>query len=433
MLTVFIVLIVLIISGLIAYLGDLVGRKVGKRKLSIFGLRPKYTSVIITIITGILIASFSITIILVAFRNVRNAVFNIEEVLSELVILSMQVRSQNNQLRSMQKEIEESESLLEMLSTEKNDLLSELEMASREYIDAHRQLQDAQLEISKLESDREGLRQALQEQEERLASLTGQRCNLEEKIEQLEERTYMLQSAYELMERDYNRRYEELGRLYQTLDQRYQEYSVGDIIYLRGEEVHWTVIYGGQSEQDIYRELDHFLRESNRAAEILGIQGVEPGSDSHILYYAGDYLAVAQELRRGEGRFIVRLVAEGNTTRTQVLKVRFQIIQDYVVYAKGEELYSILIDPRLNLSALESELMGLFEGLRESALSNGILPDYSNQIGSIDFTTFFRLLEELREHEEKVRIVVVANEDIWRIDSLTQNVSYLVIPAGEDD
>ncbi len=62
-------------SGLIAYLGDLVGRKVGKKRLTLFGLRPRYTSVIITVITGILIAAFSITLIFTAFSNVRTALF----------------------------------------------------------------------------------------------------------------------------------------------------------------------------------------------------------------------------------------------------------------------------------------------------------------------------------------------------------------------
>ena len=38
------IVILLVASGLIAYAGDYVGRKAGKKKLSIFNLRPKYTS-----------------------------------------------------------------------------------------------------------------------------------------------------------------------------------------------------------------------------------------------------------------------------------------------------------------------------------------------------------------------------------------------------
>ena len=49
--------IIAVMGGAIAYIGDKLGTKVGKKKLSIFGLRPKYTSVIVTIITGILISA----------------------------------------------------------------------------------------------------------------------------------------------------------------------------------------------------------------------------------------------------------------------------------------------------------------------------------------------------------------------------------------
>ncbi|HBS58399.1 MAG TPA: DUF3084 domain-containing protein, partial [Firmicutes bacterium] len=32
-----------VMGGMIAYIGDKIGTKVGKRKLSVFGLRPKHT------------------------------------------------------------------------------------------------------------------------------------------------------------------------------------------------------------------------------------------------------------------------------------------------------------------------------------------------------------------------------------------------------
>ena len=34
-----------IMGGIIAYLGDKIGSRVGKRKIKLFGLRPKYTSI----------------------------------------------------------------------------------------------------------------------------------------------------------------------------------------------------------------------------------------------------------------------------------------------------------------------------------------------------------------------------------------------------
>ena len=39
-------------GGAIAYFGDRIGMKVGRKRLTLFGLRPKHTSIIITIVTG---------------------------------------------------------------------------------------------------------------------------------------------------------------------------------------------------------------------------------------------------------------------------------------------------------------------------------------------------------------------------------------------
>ena len=78
------VIILVFIGGLIAYLGDRIGMKVGKNRLSLFGLRPKYSSIIITIITGVLIAVFSLGVMLTASEKARIAVFRLDQILVEI-------------------------------------------------------------------------------------------------------------------------------------------------------------------------------------------------------------------------------------------------------------------------------------------------------------------------------------------------------------
>src|SRR5205807_5436908 len=55
--TAFSILLLLVLCGFIAYIGDLLGRRLGKKRLSVFGLRPKHTAILLTIVTGVLIAS----------------------------------------------------------------------------------------------------------------------------------------------------------------------------------------------------------------------------------------------------------------------------------------------------------------------------------------------------------------------------------------
>ena len=78
------ILILIFIGGLIAYVGDKIGMKVGKNRLSLFGLRPKYSSIIITIFTGILIAILSISLMMIASERARIAVFELDELLLEI-------------------------------------------------------------------------------------------------------------------------------------------------------------------------------------------------------------------------------------------------------------------------------------------------------------------------------------------------------------
>ena len=54
---VLLILVLVITGGAIAFIGDRLGSKVGKKKLSLFGLRPRHTSIIVTIVTGILITT----------------------------------------------------------------------------------------------------------------------------------------------------------------------------------------------------------------------------------------------------------------------------------------------------------------------------------------------------------------------------------------
>ena len=69
-----------IIAGGIAYFGDRVGHQIGRRRLTLFGLRPKYTSTIIAVGTGMMIA-FVVTILALSFSAyARAAFFHLDEI-----------------------------------------------------------------------------------------------------------------------------------------------------------------------------------------------------------------------------------------------------------------------------------------------------------------------------------------------------------------
>ena len=65
----------ILLGGLIAPFGDLLGTKIGKARFSILKLRPKRTATIITIITGGFISSISIGLLILVSEEFRQRLF----------------------------------------------------------------------------------------------------------------------------------------------------------------------------------------------------------------------------------------------------------------------------------------------------------------------------------------------------------------------
>ena len=65
----------ILLGGIIAPFGDLLGTKIGKARFSILKLRPKKTATIITVITGGFISSISIGLLILLSEEFRQRLF----------------------------------------------------------------------------------------------------------------------------------------------------------------------------------------------------------------------------------------------------------------------------------------------------------------------------------------------------------------------
>ena len=65
----------ILLGGLIAPFGDILGTKIGKARFSILKLRPKKTATIITIFTGGFISSISIGLLILVSEEFRQRLF----------------------------------------------------------------------------------------------------------------------------------------------------------------------------------------------------------------------------------------------------------------------------------------------------------------------------------------------------------------------
>ncbi len=78
------IIFLLLLGGLISTLGDLLGSKIGKARLSILKLRPKKTAILITVLTGSLISASSLSLMLLVNRQLRVGLFRLGDLQQKL-------------------------------------------------------------------------------------------------------------------------------------------------------------------------------------------------------------------------------------------------------------------------------------------------------------------------------------------------------------
>lgn len=94
----FIYLLVGLVAGGIAYLGNKMGRNIGKKRMSILGMRPRHTSNFITAVTGSLIAMTTLTLAALFSEQVRQLLLGIDRLRNELNTLQRKVDEEHFQL-----------------------------------------------------------------------------------------------------------------------------------------------------------------------------------------------------------------------------------------------------------------------------------------------------------------------------------------------
>lgn len=92
----------IIVSGLVAFIGNLVGRTIGRRRLTLLGLRPRHTAELITIVTGMLITVVTLGVVLLVSDDARQALFHLREVQQQTKMLEAQIAQQEGELRALQ-------------------------------------------------------------------------------------------------------------------------------------------------------------------------------------------------------------------------------------------------------------------------------------------------------------------------------------------
>ena len=119
------IIIMAIVGGFIAYLADKMGSKIGKKKMSIFGLRPKHTSILLTVASGTIIAVLTIGVMAISSQSARTALFGMDKLQRELKLLNIEKADATLALNEAKDKVEEQNKKISELDTKMQASIAE--------------------------------------------------------------------------------------------------------------------------------------------------------------------------------------------------------------------------------------------------------------------------------------------------------------------
>lgn len=387
------ILVLLIMGGAIAYIGDKLGSKIGKKRMSVFGLRPKYTSILMTIITGILISLFTLGTMTVVSKNVRTALFGMEKLQSELTNLNKEVQTK---------------------TVESNLVRQELSEKNKAIIDLDGQINDAAIRLEKIAKERDAL------QLER-AKMQGDLSSIQEEMQAIEQSYQQAQIAVEELTRAKDRSQEELKELEGIAEQMARNITKvreGQIIFQAGEVVYSNVIRSNGNNKNVREQVFNMLQLANTG--VLRSLGVAENADfnKQVLWISKyDIEDILSFLDKEKGEFFVRIVAAGNIVYGEPIVSTFVILPNEKIYERDQSIYShkIQLNNNQNPQVLIQEF---FFALNEKATKDGVIADpLQRTVGSVSMENVQRMQDALTSGKE-VTFVAKAKNDTYTADAL---------------
>ena len=336
----FLLLALLVLGGVLSTLGDRLGSRVGKARLSLLGLRPKRTAVVITVLTGSLISALSLGLLLLVSRQLRVGLFELNDL--------------QNRLRSSRSDLKTSKRAQKQAS-------KELTAAQQRAAELRRTLQPLQEQTRSLEAERQQLSQdvdakdiEIQRTEEELSTVRAQIRSGEEELKQLEDTLLALRR--------------------------------GNVAISSGEPLATATLRLERPDQakDV---IDQLLREANLQAYQKVLPG-QPAKNQILLVPRSDIKRLEQAIQK-TGTWVVNIRSAANVLLGETVVYAFPEVRSNVTVAReGEVLARTTLasnerDPdavrnRLNLLLAST----LAEVQRRGSLSKGLQFD-GNAINSL--------------------------------------------------
>lgn len=247
---------ILILGGVIATVGDRIGTRVGKKRLSLFNLRPKSTAVLVTILTGIGISGSTLGALFLIDDGLRKGVFELENIQKDLrrkrdqlkgaeaqiSQVSNELSQAKNQQAEAQKRLEDTNKNLQEANKKQKETQTQLNRTLNLQAKTQNQLRGTQTRLGQVAAQYEQARSQYQQARQQLQSVYDERKKLQAEIVQQKvesQRLYSIaKSAIEEAKTAIQKRDQELAKRKDAIESRDRKISsLDDVIQKRNLEI----------------------------------------------------------------------------------------------------------------------------------------------------------------------------------------------------
>lgn len=410
----FTLLAVLVISGgIIAYIGDKIGMKVGRKRLTLMGLRPKHTSIVITVATGILIAGGTLGILTVASNDVRTALFHMKEIQTALATTRTNLGALEHSLLDQQARLNEAVLLRDQAERDKVAIEAERDKAQRE-------LKAIQDQLARLSRDLAKKTDQLAKKSEELAKksedLEFQRARVNELISQGEKlvgRATQLQTNVKELQATEQRLRQQLIATIEQYNDALEAVRYGSFVIRQDEIVYAQVVEAGQSWDDSRDQLLAFLTETRETIW----RRMEVGNGKVKVQLKGtdnQFFDDVTRLSQQKGKWVVRAFTLQNVLYTDtVVNIDIEFIENRMAFHRGQVIAKKTIDGQ-QATRIQDQLFGLLVQVQGEAIRAGMITQADGTVGRlVNGGEFVDAIAQIKAAGGPVEVVAVAAEDTW--------------------
>lgn len=386
------ILLLAVMGGVIAFLGDKLGSKIGKKRLTLFGLRPKYTSILMTVISGILVAATTMGVLTMASNEARTALFGMQKIQEEIKNLTKEktdilaeLETQNQKVKALDEEIKRTNEEIATAKTEREAAVAQREAAIAQRAQAERQvaeLRNRYAEAQRQVAAAEGEKNRIQGEK---VQLEGEKSKLQGEISSLEEATKKLRESMIAIRE-------------------------GNVIYRNGEIIFAGVLKAALDDEDNRRQLDTFLAAANGHA--LNRMGI--AEDVQAIWIPEENIAAAlKQLKTGRGDYYVRMCASGNVVSGELAPATIEMASNRKIYSNNEVILRQKITVEPNTAQVDIALAAALKDVNREAQRAGVVPDpITGKVGAIQSSELQEISDEISKKGGRVELVAKARGDI---------------------